>query len=401
MLNRRTFVQTMGAGAVGVLGGLSSDLSAQTPTSAQAPARLAGTAATSAVRIGGNENPYGPSPKAIEAIATVSPGANRYPGVLIGGLITAVAAKFSVPEDMILLSGGSGDLINAIVSAYSGKGKVMLTGLPSYEQPTRTTQRIGGRVVEVGLTGDLKLDLPAMAAKVVGTDLVYICNPNNPTSTALPAAEVAAFIESTVAASPSTHILVDEAYIDYADLKGVDTVAPLARKHPQVIVIRTMSKAHGMAGMRVGYAIAQPKTLAEIREYHSGSGLSSMSLAAATASLKDVANIAKQQELNRKVRSYTTDAFTAAGYVVAASDANFIFVNIKRDSRVFQEACRVKGVQVGRAFPPMTTWARISIGTQEEMTRSVPVFMSVLGAPPTQTAMNLDHLDALPSELMV
>lgn len=399
MLNRRHFVQTVGVGAVGAWSALTGDMNAQTQVAASTSARRAPSIA--GIRIGGNENPYGPSPKALEAIATVSPGANRYPGPLIGNLASAVAEKFGVPEEMVMLSGGSGDLINAIVKAYAGSGKSMLTGLPSYEQPSRTAKGLGAHVIEVALTSDLKFDLKAMKPKVAASTLVYICNPNNPTSTAMTAAEIGAFIDAAVAASPTTHILVDEAYIDYADLAGVDSVAPLTKKYSQLIVIRTMSKAHGMAGMRVGYAIAQPKTLTEIREFHSGSGLSSMSLAAAAASLKDVANIERQQALNRTVRAFTVDAFSNAGYAVAESNANFIFVNIKRDSRGFQEACRVKDVAVGRAFPPMTTWARISIGTQEEMTKAIAVFMDVLSDAPPPSAMNLDHLDALPSELMV
>jgi len=304
-----------------------------------------------------------------------------------------------VPQEMILLSGGSGDILSAVVKAYTSPTKALITGLPSYESPVRSAQRSSAKVVEVPLTADLRLDTKAMTAKATGAGLVYLCNPNNPTSTVVPVAEVNALIEAVVAASPSTMILVDEAYFEYADMPGFGTAVPMARKYPQVIVARTMSKIHGMAGMRVGYAIAQPKTLTTLREFHSGSGLSSMSLAAATASLKDLEHMEKQRDMNREVRKFTTDAFAKAGYTVAASDANFVFVNIRRDSRTFQEACRVKGVQVGRAFPPMTTWARISIGTQEEMNKAVPVFMEVLSAAPTQTAMSLEHLDLLPSEL--
>lgn len=394
-MNRRAFVQTVTVGAVGALTTLKTDLRAQTVA---APARRAAVPALPAIRIGSNENPYGPAPSALEAIAKAAPGANRYPGALIGELQSTIAAKHGVAEDMILLSGGSGDILSAVVKAYTSKTKGMVTGLPSYESPTRSAQREGAPVIEVPVTSELRLDLKAMAAKATGAGLVYICNPNNPTSTVVPAADVAALIEAVVKASPSTYILVDEAYFEYADMPGFDTATPLTRKFSQVIVARTMSKIHGMAGMRVGYAIAQPKTLAEIREYHSGSGLSSMSLAAATASLKDTENMEKNRTLNRAVRKFTTDAFTKAGFTVAASDANFIFVNIKRDSRGFQEACRQKGVQVGRAFPPMTTWARISIGTQEEMEKAVPVFMAALAAPPNQTA-SFEHLDSLPSEL--
>ncbi|MEQ1757389.1 MAG: aminotransferase class I/II-fold pyridoxal phosphate-dependent enzyme [Vicinamibacterales bacterium] len=398
-MNRRSFVQTVGVGAVGALTALKADLGAQVPAPTTAPAaRRAAGAAANAIRIGANENPYGPASSAIDAIARVAGGANRYPGVLIGDLMTTVAAKHEVATDMVLLSGGSGDILDAMVKAYTSKTKALVTGLPSYEQPSRGAQRLGSPVIDVPLTSELRLDTNAMAAKATGAGLVYICNPNNPTSTVVPLSEVTALIEAVVKASPTTRILVDEAYFEYADMPGFGTATPLAKKYPQVIVARTLSKIHGMAGMRVGYALAQPKTLAEIREFHSGSGLSSMSLAAANASLKDTANMEKNRTMNRAVRAFTAEAFTRAGYTVAASDANFIFVNIKRDARGFQDACRLKGVMVGRAFPPMTTWARISIGTQDEMDKAVPVFMSVLAAAPTQTA-SFDHLDLLPSEL--
>ena len=195
-------------------------------------------------------------------------------------------------------------------------------------------------------------------------------------------------------------MLADEAYFEYADLPGFETATPLVKKYPQVIIARTFSKIHGMAGMRVGYAIAQPKTIEKLREHHSSSGMSVMSLSAATASLKDTDHLEKQVALNREVRQVTVDAFKKAGYTVAPSDANFIFVDIRRDSRGFQEACRTEGVNVGRSFPPMLNWARISIGTMAEMEVSLPVFMKVLSTPPAATArFNPAVLDALPSEL--
>lgn len=391
-MNRRSFVQTLGAGAVGTLAAL--EFQGGTPAlQAQVPARGAG-----AIRIGSNENPYGPSAKGLAAIAAVAPGANRYPGPLIQELATTIATKHDVSPDMVLLSGGSGDILGAIVRAFTGPGKALVTGTVSYESPVRSAQRAKAPIVEVPLTADLRLDIKAMTAKAVGAGLVYICNPNNPTSTVVPIAEVNALIESVVKASPATMILVDEAYFEYADSPGFDTATPMTRKYSQVIMARTLSKIHGMAGMRVGYAIPQAKTLTAMREFHSGSGLSSMSLAAATASLKDAENMASQVSMNAAARKFTADAFTKAGFTMARSDANFIFVNIKRDSRGFQEACRQKGVQVGRAFPPMTTYARISIGTMAEMEKAVPVFMEVLTAP-AQTAMNFGHLDALPTEL--
>jgi histidinol-phosphate aminotransferase len=300
----------------------------------------------------------------------------------------------------VLLSGGSGDVLKAAVYTHASKTRPLVTGLPSYEAPTRSAQHVGAPRRAVPLTAEWRLNLPAMATKAVGAGLVYICNPNNPSSTVVPLADLTAFIEKVVATSPRTTILVDEAYFEYADHPGFGTAVPLVMKYPQLIVTRSFSKIHAMAGIRVGYAIAQPKTLGAIREYHSASGMSVTSMAAANASLLDIGNVEKNRALNREVRKMAVDAFEQAGYTVAPCDANFMFVNIKRDSRGFQDACRVKGVQIGRAFPPMTSWARISIGTREEMERAIPVFMEVLGAPAaaSQTA-SLDHLDSLPNEL--
>jgi histidinol-phosphate aminotransferase len=216
----------------------------------------------------------------------------------------------------------------------------------------------------------------------------------------VPAAAVNSAIERVLAMSPGTYVLVDEAYFEYADLPGFGTAIPLVATSPRVIVARTFSKIHGMAGMRVGYAIAQPETLELLRRQHSSSGLSVMSLSAATASIKDVARMQEQVVLNREVRKMTVDAFTQAGYTVAASDANFIFVDIRRDSRGFQAACREANVMVGRAFPPATTWARVSIGTKAEMEASIPVFLDVLSKPVSRAArFDPVALDALPSEL--
>lgn len=397
-MNRRSFVQTVGLGAIGAAAARIPSLSAQ--QAGQYEGRRAEAVGADVVRIGSNENPYGPAPSALAAIATVAPGANRYPGVLQQNLTDVLTAKHGIAEDHLLLSCGSGDLLKAIVMATTSKDKFMVAGTPSYESPIRTAKTIGSTVKEFPLTSDLRLDLAAMTAAAPGAGLVYICNPNNPTSTTVGASAVQMLIEKVVATSPSTFILVDEAYFEYADSPGFGTALPLVARYPQVIVARTMSKIHAMAGMRVGYAVAQPATLKLLQPYHSNSGLNSMSLAAATASLKDDANTTRNADLNREVRKFTVDAFTNAGYTVAKSDANFIFVNIKRDARAFQDACRQKSVMVGRVFPPMTDWARISIGTMAEMKKAVPVFMEVLGSPETKTAFaDFSHLDALPSEL--
>lgn len=398
-MNRRTFVHTLGAGAAGLA---IFDRSTTQTAAAQVAARTGRPDMSGLVRIGSNENPYGPAATVLDAVQNAAMEGNRYPGPAQQKLVETIAAKFSVPREYVLLSGGSGDILRATVTAFTGKTKALVTGSPSYEAPMRTAQHVGALLREVPLDANMRLDLGVMASRAAGAGLVYICNPNNPSSTAVPAADVQALVEKVVKTSPTTRILVDEAYFEYADLAGFDTAVPLTQKYPQVIVARTFSKIHAMAGMRAGYAIAQPKTLELMREYHSASGMSVMTMAAATASLQDVDNMDRNRTLNRDVRKKTIAAFENAGYKVAASDANFIFVNIKRDARGFQDACRKKGIAVGRSFPPLLTWARISIGTSEEMDTAIPVFMDVLSGPaPAQTASiaQLAALEALPSEL--
>jgi len=398
-MNRRSFVQTLGAGAVGLV---ALESTAPELAAAARQARPAGAARpdmSTLIRIGSNENPYGPAPSVLDAVAKAATEGNRYPGPVQQEFVETIAAKFKIPADHIVLSGGSGDILRATVETFTSKTKALVSGVPSYESPVRTATALGNPVREVPLDKDLRLDLDAMGVKAIGSGLLYICNPNNPTSTAVPAAAVGAIIEKVVKASPTTYILVDEAYFEYSDLQGFDTAAPYVLKYSQVIIARTFSKIHAMAGMRAGYALAQPKTIALMRAHHSNSGMSGMTMAAATASLKDAAYIDKMITMNRDVRKMTTEAFTKAGYRVASSDANFVFVDIKRDSRGFQDACRKDGVAVGRAFPPLTTWARISIGTKEEMDKAIPVFMKVLGAPATTQTASFDHLDALPTEL--
>ena len=396
-MNRREFVQTVSAGAVGVA--VTRDAAAQARFGAS-PMNAIRAVVGSPIRIGSNENPYGPGPAALAAVSATATGSNRYPGPAVQALIDVIADKHGVPADHVMLSGGSGDILRAVVKATTSSTKPLVAGTPSYESPIRTAQLIGAPVKAVPLTGEQRLDLDAMVAVSAGAGLFYICNPNNPTATAVPGAAVTSAIERVLAASPETFVLSDEAYFEYADLPGFETATPLVKKYPQVIIARTFSKIHGMAGMRVGYAIAQPKTIEKLREHHSASGMSVMSLSAAAASLKDTDHLEKQVSLNREVRQVTMDAFKKAGYTVAPSDANFIFVDIKRDARGFQDACRKEGVNVGRSFPPMLNWARISIGTMAEMEVSLPVFMKVLSMPPATTArFDRAALDALPSEL--
>src|SRR3954470_12908980 len=193
-MNRRAFVQSLGAGAVGLvaLDQTAADVAAAVQQAAAPAARQGRADIAGLIRIGSNENPYGPAASVLEAVGTSARDGNRYPGPVQQKLVDTIATKFSVPADHVMLSGGSGDILNAVVRAFTSKTKALVSGLPSYEQPVRTAQAVGNLVREVPLDANLRLDLAAMGAKSIGAGLVYICNPNNPTSTSVALAAVGA-----------------------------------------------------------------------------------------------------------------------------------------------------------------------------------------------------------------
>lgn len=349
-------------------------------------------------RLSSNENNYGLAPAAIDALRHGRSYANRYGGESTQKLVDALAKVHGVPREHILIAPGSGEILRAVTLAFTGAGRGLVTANPSYESPVRTARGVTAPIKEIAVTAGGSLDLPAMAsATTAETGLAFVCNPNNPTGGINQAGEVRDFIAGYRAASPGGYVLVDEAYADYVADAGYASAIPITQTDPRVIVSRTFSKIHGMAGLRVGYAVAQPETLALIRARSSSGTLSSLSAGAALASLADTANIQKQKELNRAARMFARQAFEKAGYTVLPSEANFLMVDVRRESTMFQQQCREVGVAVARPFPPLTTHARITIGTVEEMKKAVALMLPLLAAPPRTTTPS-SSLDALPGE---
>jgi histidinol-phosphate/aromatic aminotransferase/cobyric acid decarboxylase-like protein len=220
-----------------------------------------------------------------------------------------------------------------------------------------------------------------MAVASKGAGLVYVCNPNNPTGAALPATAIEAFVRRVKKESPDTAILIDEAYIDYAHDPAIKTAAPLAKELPGVFITRSFSKAHGMAGLRLGYAIGQPDTLQAVSRAWQLGSVNTLSAAAGVASLKDTQHIAEERAENARIRDFTRQAFKDMGYESVDSHANCIFVNLNRTAKEFRDACAQYNIQVGRDFPPMEkTHSRITLGTMAEMQKSMDVFRRVLSA---------------------
>jgi histidinol-phosphate aminotransferase len=236
---------------------------------------------------------------------------------------------------------------------------------------------------------NLQLDLDAMADAANGAGMIYICNPNNPTGGAHPAAAIERFVRRVKAASPQTAILIDEAYLDYAHDPAIKTVAPLTQDLPGVFITRSFSKAHGMAGLRLGYAIGQADTVQAISNAWPLGSINTLTAAAGIASLTDPQHIAVEVAENARVRAFTLQAFKDMGFTAPDSHANCVFIDLNgRSASQFRDACAASKVRVGRDFPPFEkTHTRITLGTMDEMRQAVAVFRQVLSKPSTSAGL--------------
>ncbi len=344
----------------------------------------AAATAPGAIRLNSNENPVGPSKFALDAIVAALPESGRYPDpqkvtVPEQSLRDAIAASTGTASGNIVLGAGSGELLGAAVRAFTSPSKALVTAWPSFETPHTMAGKIGTPIKAIDPDKDMALDVPKMLAASNGAGLIFFCNPNNPTATVHGEATLKDFVANVHEASPSTVILIDEAYHDYVTDPSYKTMIPLAIATPNVIVMRTFSKAHGMAGVRLGYAIGQPATVRAISRYRNGLNTSVPGVAAAVASLKDTAHIERERARNTEVRAFTTKFFSDLGLKTTASQANFLYVDLARPTAPFRDACKTAGVLVGRDFPPTgNTYCRISIGTMDEMQRAVAVFKKIL-----------------------
>ncbi len=333
------------------------------------------------IRISSNENARGPGQSSIDAIRrAMSPRMGRgYPPDHTNDLVDAIAQVRGVERDNVIVGTGSGSILAGATRAFCTADRPLVTAAPTYGTPDQTARRIGAGIRSVPVDSGLGLDLGAMAAAARGAGMVFLCNPNNPTGTAHTASDVEAFLRQVKRDSPNTYILVDEAYMDYTFDPAVRTSIALTLELPGVFVTRSMSKAHGMAGLRVGYALGQKETLDRITDAWELGSMNTLSAAAAAASLRDSEHIAQERRVNARIRDMTLKAFRDLGYDAPDSHGNFIFVNLGRPAEWFRDACLEQGVRVGRDFPPLEhTYSRISLGTTSEMEASVRVFRRVL-----------------------
>ena len=385
-LSRRAFVRTLGIGGASAFStawvvGHGREALAWGPDPVEE--MLQASDDTVMIILSSNENARGPGKAALDALnGRADFKVGRYQRDISREDLPAAIAKrlgHGAQAENILTSTGSSHILEAGVRAYVSVGRPLVTGTPSYGNPARSTRAMGAEVREVPVDSNLRLDLDGMADAAQGAGLVFLCNPNNPTSATNSAEKVSAFIEHVVSSSPGTGILVDEAYIDYATDPSVASAIAESLTYPGVFLARTFSKAYGMAGLRLGYAAGQTETLDKLSRAWGLGEVSLLTASAAIASLNDPSHMEWEREENRKVRDFTINELGKMGFESAESQTNFLFVDIGRSAAEFREACRALGVSVGRDFPPMEkTHARISLGTMEEMQRALEVFRQVL-----------------------
>ena len=318
------------------------------------------------IRLGSNENPYGPSEKAKKAIVESMVEANRYPfGPVMNEIKEMIAKREGVTPDNIAMGAGSSELLCATGVAYSVEKGSIVAPNPTYPLLMAYAEIFNTRWDKVDLNGKLEIDYNAVAAAVKDdTRLVFVCNPNNPTGTLASADTVRNFCKEV---SKKVTVFVDEAYIEYLDPSLQSSMVDLVKSGENVIISRTFSKVYGIAGLRIGYLIARPDIVKKITKYQVGFSVNQAALAAAKASLGDENFMAMSRKKNDEARKILTDYLDAKGYFYGKSYTNFVFFDPKSDAKALMDKLAERGIAIRIWEYQGKIWNRISIGTADEM----------------------------------
>ncbi|HEX8029690.1 MAG TPA: aminotransferase class I/II-fold pyridoxal phosphate-dependent enzyme [Vicinamibacterales bacterium] len=390
-LSRRKFF----GGVAATVGAMSltntSELFAQQAPGTQATAttqRFAGSNADydKMVKLASNENNYGPPKAVLDAMNGAWKYANRY-GYPDGDVVEVIAAHHGVKPENILLTAGSGEVLQIVGTTYLTNGKKVVGADPSYGSVYQHATNIKADAIKVPLRKDFTADIPAMIkatndnAAQVG--FFYLCNPNNPTGVVVPKTEVAAVVNGIPKTMP---ILIDEAYHHFVDDPNYAESVNYVKEGRPVIVARTFSKIAALAAMRIGYAIAPAEMIKQMRPYSMGS-VNVLAKWGAATSIKDAAGQADVKKKINDARNKTQRDLEAYGYPTIPSQANFFMVSL--EGRTVQPVIaefRDKGILVGRPFPPMVNHLRVSVGTPEDMAAFVKAFKEIF---PKKTATTM------------
>ena len=325
-----------------------------------------------AVRINANENPLGPCTAARDAVAAMIPESGRYHFELSRNFSKDYAQSIGVPADYVSVFPGSSNPLHYTVMVFCSPTASYVTADPSYEAGMHSAQSANARVVKVPLTKTYAHDVKAMLAAGPDAGVFYICNPNNPTGTLTSHAD----IEYLLANKPKkSMVMVDEAYIHFSD---APSAIDLAKAGKDVVVLRTFSKLYGLAGLRCGFAIARPDIIEKLENYDSHSPMPVTGVAAAAASLQDPELVSQRKRINADVRGSVFAWLDRNGYSYIPSVSNCFLLNTGRPAQQTIAAMAQQGVVIGRAWPSMPNYSRITVGTPQEMARFQTAFHKVM-----------------------
>ncbi|WP_194776955.1 pyridoxal phosphate-dependent aminotransferase [Pararhodonellum marinum] len=319
---------------------------------------------SSPIRLGSNENPYGPSQKVRDAIVHEFDMGCRYPWAYMKELTEMIAAKEGVPTDHIAVTAGSTEGLKIAGATFAANGGEIISCLPTFLSMMTYGELWGASINWVPLNKDLDFDLQEMEKRVSPkTKLVFLCNPNNPTGKLLPANEVMDFCESV---SKKTVVFSDEAYCDFIEVPDYPSMVELVKKGKDVIVSKTFSKVYGLAGLRVGYLVAKPEIISKISE-RLVANTNTAAMAAAKAALKDQEFYDFSLAKNKEAKKMICAMLDELKLEYLDSHANFVFFHSGRDINELGQDMLQRGIIIGREFPPLNDWCRISTGTLEEV----------------------------------
>jgi len=360
-VSRRRFVSAIGPTAAMALSGMGSGV---------ATSFAAGGAAanSSIIRLDLNENPYGCANSVLEAIKTAAPEANRYPRMEDALLRERLCRLHSVKPSQIVLGSGSVEVLQSAVSALLTPRNNVVVPYPTYDAVASQAKLLGAEVREVRLAPSWSHDLNAMRARVdEQTRLVYICNPNSPTSSITPRKEIDAFLASLPG---NVSVLIDEAYYHYVNPSGFySSYIEEPSRNRRVIVVRTFSSLYGLAGMRVGYAVASPEVASLIQARLTPHGVGSLAARAALAALDDDAWVQTCVRKNADERQEFLNQANARMLKSIDPNGNFAMLNVMSPAEGVIEHYAKNGVFLAPKFPPLDKYVRVSFGTPEEMKR--------------------------------
>ena len=361
-ISRRGFLHSAALAAVTTaaleLPALSAPLQVQSAHSGDIP--------PGATKLSNNENAYGPSPKSLAAMHLAVAEGNRYPDRYTRQFTETIAAHHQVSPDRVLLGCGSMEILRMAADAFTAPGKPLLMPHPTFEAIAGCAKPMNAEVVPIPLDSSYAHDLNAMLARAAQQpSLIYVCNPNNPTATITPRKDLETFLSKLPA---NATVLMDEAYHHFAiGSPGYVSFLEQPVNDERLVVCRTFSKVYGLAGMRIGYAIGQGERLKRLRELRSYENQNVAGVRAAMAGLEDQSYVRMAIERNARDRAEFFRQAQARGLKPIESRANFVMMNASRPAPAVIDYFRKQNIVIGRKFPPMDTYVRVSLGKPQEM----------------------------------